>query len=272
MGIAGPAAARTPPAGDPVLIVPAPRDGWVTQASGGRMLAALPPGTTVRLETRAGAYLHGGEPLATVWPVPADPQQVLRRLSATVLIADSRTMQRDVDFALRQLVDIGLRALSAAINDPTTAVEVTLRVGSVLRRLLIPASGRGGGRAGRPAAATPWELSPEEYIAHGFDQLRCAAPTQPQVAGALLRVLRMLIAHVDHGGRAEHTPALRRQIDLLHDALRAASDLHRADLARLEAMAIDADPADHSSRWAPAESAGAARRSMNGHRAPSGAS
>ena len=35
--------------------VAAPRDGWVTQAAADRMLAAVPPGSTVRLETRSGA-------------------------------------------------------------------------------------------------------------------------------------------------------------------------------------------------------------------------
>jgi uncharacterized membrane protein len=46
--------------------------------------------------------------------------------------------QEDVDFAIRQLVHIGLRALSPAINDPTTAVEVALRVSGLLRKLLPP--------------------------------------------------------------------------------------------------------------------------------------
>jgi uncharacterized membrane protein len=200
----------------------------------------------------------------TLWPVPEE--SVLRPLAATVLIADSRTMQSDVDFALRQLVDVGLRALSAAINDPTTAVEVTLRIGSLLRRLLVaeePAQAVAGddGRL----LLRPWALSPEEYVAHGFDQLRHAAPAQPQVAAGLLRVLRMLIAHVEQAGRREHVPALRRQIVLLLDALRAAPDLHPDDLGRLEAMATDAvDPADHSRRWATAGPATTGDEPVNG--------
>ena len=186
--------------------MPAPRDGWVTLAPSDRILAAVPPGTTVRLETRAGAYVHAGEPLTTVWPAPGNPQPVLRRLSATVLIADSRTMQTDVDFALRQLVDVGLRALSTAVNDPTTAVEATLQVGSLLRRLLVadPPTEAVAGPDGRQLLR-PWQLSADEYVAHGFDQLRHAAPAQPQVAAALLRVLRMLLATWTRSG-ARSTP------------------------------------------------------------------
>ncbi len=267
-----PAPARLPATCQPSVTVPATRDGWVTQAPTDRLLAAVGPGTSVRLETRPGAYVHAGEPLVAVWPAPVDAR-VLRRLSAAVFVSDTRTMQCDVDFALRQLVDIGLRALSAAINDPTTAVEVTLRVGSLLRRLLIvpDAADAVAGRGGR-LLLRPWALSGDELIAHGFDQLRHAAPAQPQVAAALLRVARMLIAHVQAAGRSEHVPALRRQIDLLLEALRSTPGLHRADLARLEAIATDADPADHSRRWAPASPATADVPLLNGHRSPAGPS
>lgn len=48
------------------FVVRAPRDGWVTQASSRHVLAAVPPGTVIRLDTRAGAYIHEGEPLATL--------------------------------------------------------------------------------------------------------------------------------------------------------------------------------------------------------------
>lgn len=233
------------------LTVPAPQDGWVTQAPGDRLLAAVPPHTTVRLETRIGAYIHEGEPLVTVWPVPDDPDAVLRRLSATVTVtvAEMRTMQHDVDFALRQLVDIGLRALSAAINDPTTAVEVTLRIGGLLRRLLVrdlpPVAV--GGPEGR-ALIRPWDLSHEEYIAHGFDELRWASVAQPHVVTGLLRVLRMLIVHVEEADRPELVPPLRRQIELLLDAVEQQPGLHPVDLERLRAVATGDDPADRSRR------------------------
>lgn len=243
-----PAAPVDVQADGPFLEVVAPQDGWVTQAPAQQMLAAIPPATTVRLETRIGAYIHEGEALATVRPVPADPHTVQRRLAATVMIDTSRTMQQDVDFALRQLVDIGLRALSAAVNDPTTAVEVTLRVGSLLRRLLVADLPRKIVAGSRDRILLrPWELTHDEYIAHGFDQLRQAAPPQPQVVAALLRVLRMLILEVKEVDRPEHLPALRRQARLLLESAQEQPGLHPDDLHRLRAVAQDAtDPGDHT--------------------------
>ncbi|WP_205730237.1 DUF2254 domain-containing protein [Blastococcus sp. TF02-8] len=245
-----PGPATTPPDSDGGLVVPAPRDGWVTQAPSGQILAVVPPRSTVRFDTRNGAYIHEGEPLVTIWPVPADADAVCEALARTVLVADTRTMQEDVDFAIRQLVDIGLRALSSAINDPTTAVEVTLRLGSLLRKVLVielpprTVAGPDG-----KVLLRPWDLSHEEYIAHAFDQLRQAAPPQSQVAASLLRVLRMLQAHVGSSGRPELVPALQGQIDRLMDAVGASSGLPPADVSRLAAIAHDpTDPAEHSGR------------------------
>jgi len=235
----------------PGAVVTATRGGWVTQAPGDQVLAAVPDGTTVRLETRTGAYIHRGEPLVTVWaPAGADMTVVTRKLRASVAVADVRTMQQDVDFSLRQLSDIGLRALSPAINDPTTAVEVVLRIGGLLREVLVndllsQAIRADGGRV----LLRPWELSHAEYVEHAFDQLRQAAGSQTQVLAALLRVLRMLRQHVTEAGRGAHVPALQRQLNLLLDAIRTDPGLHPDDRERLLAVSDDhTDPAEHRMR------------------------
>lgn len=233
-----------------VLRLTSPGNGWISRVDTRRLLAAIPPNTKIRLDTRVGAYIHLGQPLVTIWPPPAHPDRVRQKLTRAIAVSDSRTMQEDIDFAFRQLVDIGLRALSSAINDPTTAVEATLRVGSLLRRLLVvplPLVAVAGSE-GR-ILLRPWGLNAKEYIAHGFDQLRQVAPSQPLVAATILRVLRMLVVHVEEQGRTEHIPALREQADLLLESLAKAPELHPRDLARLRAIAANStDPANHSRR------------------------
>lgn len=231
-----------------VLTVHAPKDGWVTQASGSDILAAIPPGTTVRLETRTGAYIHEGEVLATLWPPPARPKKAALWVSRMIVVGNTRTMQEDIDFSLRQLVDVGLRALSSAINDPNTAVEVILRLGSLLRRVLsspLPAAAVTGS-AGR-VLLRPWELDHEEYIAHAFDQLRHFATEQIQVATVMLRTLKMLEEQAEQEQRTHQVAALKRQTDLLLEALDRNADIHPADLQRLhQVTSTRSDPADHS--------------------------
>ncbi len=175
------------------FIIRAISDGWVQQISRRAVIAAAPAGSIVRLETRVGGYLVRDAPLASVWPPPADPVAASMLLSAAVVVGPARTMQQDIDFGLRQLCDIALRALSPAVNDPTTAIEVVLRIGSIMRPLVVtdlPAQALRD-QEGR-ILLTPYDLDHGEYIAHAFDQVRLYAAGHPQVLAAIARTLRML--------------------------------------------------------------------------------
>ena len=50
-------------------------------------------------------------------------------------LGTSRTFEQDPKFAIRLLVDIAIRALSPAVNDPTTAVQALDQIEDLLRRL-----------------------------------------------------------------------------------------------------------------------------------------
>lgn len=134
------------------------------------------------------------------------------------------------------------------MNDPTTAVEVILRLGSLMRTLLItplpPPALQDGSRR---VLVQPWNLSHEEYIAHAFDQLRQTCLDQPDVAATMLRGLRMLITHLRDQGYPDLVPALQQQMQLLLDGLEAQKDMHPEDLRHLRSLSSDhTDPADHS--------------------------
>jgi uncharacterized membrane protein len=201
--------------GEP-LIARSPGDGWVQQISRRAVIAGAPPGSVVRLETRVGGYLVRDTPVASVWPQPADPAGVSALIRAAVILGPARTMQQDIDFGLRQLNDIALRALSPAINDPTTAIEVVLRIGSIMRPLVLAELPAQSVRdsAGR-VLLTPFDLNHAEYIGHAFDQLRVYAAAHPQVLMAIARTQRMLRgACLLTGGREEVITALDQQLAL----------------------------------------------------------
>lgn len=61
--------------------------------------------------------------IAEVWGLQANARSLLeKQLHACLSIANERDLWQDAGFGTRQLTDMALRALSAAINDPTTAV------------------------------------------------------------------------------------------------------------------------------------------------------
>jgi len=78
-----------------------------------------------------GDFVNGGSPLIEVHgQAPADAE---RRLGGMVALGHERTIEQDPAFAVRIIVDIAIRALSPAVNDPTTAVQVLDHLEDLLR-------------------------------------------------------------------------------------------------------------------------------------------
>jgi uncharacterized membrane protein len=75
----------------------------------------------IRLHYRPGHFLVEGHPLATVWP-PEAADAVTRSLERAHLTGPFRTLAQDLSFAVDQLVEIAIRALSPAVNDTFTAL------------------------------------------------------------------------------------------------------------------------------------------------------
>jgi uncharacterized membrane protein len=88
----------------------------------------------VRILHPVGSYVAFGEPLLEI---DASAENDARRFTRSIDIAPARTMLQDVAFGVRELVDIAERALSPAVNDPTTAVQVLDRIGDLLGRLAL---------------------------------------------------------------------------------------------------------------------------------------
>ena len=222
--------------GEP-LVVRSHGNGWVQQISRRAVIAAAPAGGVIRLETRVGGYLVRDTPVASIWPRPAGPAAAAALIRAAVILGPARTMQQDIDFGLRQLADIALRALSPAVNDPTTAIEVVLRIGSIMRPLVLADLPEQSVRDsdGR-VLLTPYDLDHGEYLVHAFDQLRLYAAAHPQVLMAIARTQRMLRgACVLAGHREDIVAALDRQ--LAQTVACCAPGMAPEDRARVEEAA-----------------------------------
>ncbi len=82
----------------------------------------------VELLVEAGEYVGVGTPIARVSGPSPDGDTIARWF----LLGTERTLVQDPGFVLRQLVDIASRALSPAVNDPTTAVQAIDRITDLL--------------------------------------------------------------------------------------------------------------------------------------------
>ena len=138
--LAGPESvdAATPPADTPPdAFVTAHRPGYVQTVDIPEVTAlAERYGCSIRVPFRAGQHVNRGTLVAAVWQrTPAGQPRspaLAEALRGAIRTGFERTLEQDVRFGIRQLVDIACKALSPAINDPYTAVQATDRLSVVL--------------------------------------------------------------------------------------------------------------------------------------------
>lgn len=90
---------------------------------------ALENGALIHLLVRPGDYIFPGAPIALVKPRTVGCEDAIRRATA---LGGQRGSASDLEFPIRQLVEVAVRALSPGINDPHTAISVINRLGSAL--------------------------------------------------------------------------------------------------------------------------------------------
>ena len=160
----------------------------------------------IRLTRRVGQFAPTGYPLFMVSRASRLEPTQIEKMRAAVDIGPTRTLQQDVEFGVLQIVDIALRAISPAVNDPSTAINSI----DQLSRIMICWIGRDAPEtnlSGPPhvvRVVVPWITTPE-LLETGFDQIRHYAANDLAVSLRLLRAYGDILVSTDD-------PALRPQI------------------------------------------------------------
>lgn len=133
-----------------------------------------------------------------------------RKLRGMVALGTERTVEQDPAFAIRVMVDIADKALSAAINDPTTAVQVLDHLEEVLRLI---GSGELGSRHVRLGGETRRGLvipvrTWEQYVSLGVTEIREYGATSIQV----MRRMRAMLEELRRDVRPEHRSAVEEEL------------------------------------------------------------
>jgi uncharacterized membrane protein len=151
----------------------------------------------VRLRTRPGLFVVRGNPLLIVRPGARVDEHLARRLLATLIIGDTRTAEDDIEFSVRQLVEVALRALSPAINDPFTAMAAIDWLGAALARLAkeeFPSRYRYDDHGRLRVVA---DVSTFGGVAHTiFSRIRHYGGTSPVVLNRLLEAVAAFGPHI----------------------------------------------------------------------------
>jgi len=178
----------------------------------------------VDLVAAVGDTLVEGDAVLRIHAATPVPEDALVRCVHT---GRERTFEQDPKYDFRILVDIAIKALSPAINDPTTAVQALDQIDDLLRRLSCQPLGSLWirDRAGVPRLFVPMPVW-EDYLALAFDEIRQYGLTSVQV----MRRLHAALAGLAETGDTKHRIVVKHYLAHLDAALRH-SDLDPQDRA-----------------------------------------
>jgi uncharacterized membrane protein len=213
-------------------VVIAPRSGYLQYLEHRTLVSVATEVTAViHVLFRPGHFIVQGQQYATVWPAEA-ADSVTRELAGAHVTGPYRTLAQDVSFGVDQLVEIGIRALSTAVNDTFTALTCIDWIGDSLYQV----TGRWQPtRVYRDATGAvrviTTETTWERLVQRAFDKVRQAARGMPAV---MIRQLDALAKIMERTTTAAERQVLLDQAAMI-ERLSAASvgePTDRADISR----------------------------------------
>jgi uncharacterized membrane protein len=227
---------------EPILIIANPKPGVVLAFDAkGLALSARRADGLIELVPQVGDFIAAGDPLFRVYQngkgLAADS------LCQYVAVGQERTHEQDPTLAFRIVVDIAAKALSPAINDPTTAVLAIDQIHHLLRRV-----GRRGLDEGvlrddsgkvRLVYRTPdWE----DFVHLSLTEIRQFGGSSMQI----VRRLRFMLENLLETLPEARTILLRQELSLLQ---RTAERLFIEPEERALAAAGDSQGMGGTSEW-----------------------
>ena len=205
----------------------------------------------IRLVHRPGHFVIAHRPLARVWPA-GSAGQVAEALDEAHVTGPHRTLTQDPVFALDQLVEIAIRALSPAVNDTFTALTCIDWLSAGLSEISARSLDEGIYR-GRSGKIRLIESDPSygRMVNRSFDKVRQAARNMPAV---IIRLVDSLAHIAENTTSDRQRTVLVRQADMImrgaQEEVREPNDLADIRLRYdrfVEVVAARARPVDEES-------------------------
>ncbi|HEY1207180.1 MAG TPA: DUF2254 domain-containing protein [Bryobacteraceae bacterium] len=165
--------------------------GYIRFIDTGRLVAlAKLHHVKIRAVRRVGQFVPAGTPMLLAYKGDRLSPQGRSEILGAFDLGPSRTLQQDVEFGVLQIVDIALKAISPAVNDPTTAVTCVDQLSRILIRFAsreLPAAvfydPPGMARVSIP------QIGFEGLLTSAFEQIRLYSKSDIAVSLRMLRAL-----------------------------------------------------------------------------------
>lgn len=225
--------------------VPSARDGYVRVIDGEALMAlAVARDFVLRVERKPGHYVVAGHPLVLIEPRDRIDESLIESIQLAFAIGNQRTFGQDIEFAIRQLVEIALRALSPSLNDPFTAIVCLDHLSSALCRLadLEPPSPYRHDAEGRLRVIAPPTSFPG-LVDAALNQIRQDGRSNVAVTIRLLETIAVVARSTK---REEDRAALQRHAEMVArgaaEALSEGDDRRQVEERYHEALRKLAEP------------------------------
>lgn len=165
-------------------------------------IRAKEPDALLKSVNYFGSFVEVGSPLAVIEPEIELSERTKTEIRECFVLHKFRSIDQDIEYGIRQLVDIGVKAISPAVNDPTTCVNCIHYLGVIIKELI--------GRESRSVKSLKLENqgillkepSFEQYIDDAFDQIYQFGRGDHVIVRALIGVLTEVIAAAPDVDRA----------------------------------------------------------------------
>ena len=215
--------------GHPTMVVRSRRPGSIQAIhASGLVQFARQHRCTLVLNHVVGDFFPAGAAVIQVYGGETAGRRAEQRLHGMFVLGVERTIEQDPAFAVRIMVDVAIKALSPAVNDPTTAVQVINHLGDLLHVVgttdFRPKEDAGAKTGRVLIRARGWE----EYLALGVTEIRAYGASSVQV----VRRLRAMLEELHGSVRPEYRSAVEDELARLEvevaRAFGSSPDLDRA--------------------------------------------
>ena len=198
----------------------------------------------LRVLRRVGHFIPAGVPLLVASRGDRLQAGMVARLLAAFDIGPTRTLQQDVEFGVLQIVDIALKAISPAVNDPSTAITCIDQLSRIMIRWISrhPPDAFLSDPPHVVRVVMP-AIGIDGLLDTAFEQIRHYAATDFAVSARLLRALCDIASTTDDPAMHARLAARGRRV---HEGCRAHLD--EAGLAGLgrRLAVLEAPPRGHA--------------------------
>jgi uncharacterized membrane protein len=186
----------------------------------------------IRMERGLGEFAFEGAPLLSVADSSLGDElseERIGELNSVCVFSRERTLQQDVGYGVRQIVDIALRALSPGVNDTTTATMCVDYLAAIFARLATREMSIYSPKRFSPEEEEPRlfvrEPTFDDLFSGAFDQIRQNAAGNVAALGHLLTALEMIARAASDDRRKAILAEQRRRIVVTAEGSAPAHDL-----------------------------------------------